>query len=183
MSEASRVTETMTQHLLAMLESDQAPDDRMRYTEAHGYLCACTIRPGPFEPETALRQILSESDTDHAHPELIADVLCLQTFMHQQLLNGEAPELPDDPDADEDTPPLQGWCIGFVEALLEDPESWQGPPEDLFAELTLPILAVSGLLDEDELKELADNQDLVFTFCAQIPDLLIDLFLLYHAPE
>lgn len=175
------------QQLLELLESDSVPDDAMLYGEAHGYLCALAIQPGPFDPAHALKEILGGNVSDSVDAAMLETIQTIHADLLQQLSNGDAPELPCDPDAESDTeseqPPLQSWAVGFMEAFFQQPEAWSGPPEELVGELTLPILCVSGLLDEDELQDIADHPDLVLSMCDQIPDVLIDLFLLYHAPE
>ena len=54
-------------------------------------------------------------------------------------------------------------------------------PEDV-AELTLPILSCSELLNE-ELEEIAQDDDLLDRMAEKIPDCVIDLYLLLNAPE
>lgn len=180
----SALAEAAAHQLQKALESDSTPEDGMTFCEAHGYLTAQAIQPGPFDPDTALAELFGSAAA--VQPAQVREAVCgVYNAILQQLINGEPPDLPCDPESelDPDAPPLQGWATGFMEAFFLQPEAWSGPPEELVGELTLPMLSVSGLLDDEELHEIAQDSELVMNLCQQIPDLVVDLFLLYQAPD
>ena len=63
-------------------------------------------------------------------------------------------------------------------------EDWFSAEEEIVSELLLPIMVGSGLFeDQPEFAEIAKDQDMVEDMMEHIPEVLTQLFLLFHAPE
>ena len=78
----------------------------------------------------------------------------------------------------------QAWCIGFMEMLFRQEHALGHVRDDALAELLLPIQVGSGLFAEEaEFKEVYRDQALLASLLQQIPDVLVDLYLLCNAPE
>lgn len=79
---------------------------------------------------------------------------------------------------------LSNWCTGFMVAHFLNEETWFINNEQEVCELLLPIMLASGLFDEEpEFKEIRKNNGLTEDMFSQIPEVLMELFLMFNAPE
>lgn len=156
--------------------SEQLPDEAMDYLEMHGFLTSLSIQPMALDSQQVINQISPEASL----PEAIQnEISTLKKTIQQSLLNGDFPDIPSI-EEDEDT--LTLWSSGFMQGVFAQEKEWfESHPEEV-AELTLPILSCSGLL-EDELSEISQNEELLDELAAKIPDCVIDLYLLFNTPE
>ena len=71
-----------------------------------------------------------------------------------------------------------------MEGVFTQEEAWFSPKtEQDVAEMLLPVMVASELFEEEEITAIRDDEKLCAEMCAQIPELLIDLYLYFHAPE
>jgi uncharacterized protein len=148
----------------------------MYYVEMHGFLTSIAIQP--IKPTA--EQISKEIFADTALDQLILDAInVLQNDIKQSLLKGD---FPDTPTIDEDEDSLSLWSTGFMQGIFLQEQTWFSEFPDEVAELTLPILSCSELLD-DELSEISLNDELLDDMAEKIPDCVIDLYLLLNAPD
>ncbi|HNJ87105.1 MAG TPA: UPF0149 family protein, partial [Agitococcus sp.] len=75
------------------------------------------------------------------------------------------------------------WCVGFMEGMFCNEEAWYAKNEDLVIELTLPIVSISGLIEDPELNKIRKNRKLLQQFAREIPEVLTELYLLFNAPQ
>ncbi|WP_299726348.1 YecA family protein [uncultured Endozoicomonas sp.] len=85
---------------------------------------------------------------------------------------------------DHDDDALANWCTGFMVAHFLNEDAWFISNEQEVCELLLPIMLASGLFDdEQEFKDIRKNEELVEDMCSQIPEVLMELYLVFNAPE
>lgn len=85
---------------------------------------------------------------------------------------------------DHDDEALANWCTGFMVAHFLNEDAWFGTNEQEVCELLLPIMLASGLFDdEQEFQDIRKDGKLTEDMCSQIPEVLMELYLIFHAPE
>jgi len=163
--------------LIDFFDSDDLSDDVMYFPEMHGFLTSIAIQPIIVDETKILDEILPNTPVNASIKKAI---MVLQTNIKQSLLNNEFPDVPDTNIEDEDV--LILWSSGFMQGIFFQEDAWFSThPEDV-AELTLPILSCSELLNE-ELIDIAQDDDLLDRMAEKIPDCVTDLYLLLNAPE
>lgn len=166
----------------------QSPDNihGLDPVAAHGFLCATIVG----KPLPNWLSLFFEGN-EQAVPDPIKTAL--QTWRHHlldTLKNEETLELPffDDDEVDlSDEGDVVAWCIGFVDAMYANEQStWFDDVDDEedVADLTLPMIVLSGLADEDEeLCQMRCDEDLLIDLVNALPNNLSELFLLFHSDE
>ena len=177
------------QRLQAFLDADDLHDEALDYMAACGYLSALAISPEPVADEELLAELFAETppyESPAQQDEIIGTLLELKARIARELASDEDLELPceltlgDEPD-DSD---LRSWCIGFREGVFLREEAWFSNDEELVSELLLPVMVGSGLFaDQPEFAEIEQDEDMVEDMVEHIPQVLTQLFLLFHAPE
>lgn len=78
----------------------------------------------------------------------------------------------------------QAWCIGFMEMLFSQEHAFADVSESDLAEILLPVQVGSGLFaEEPEFVEIYRDEALLASLVQQIPEVLVDLYLLCNVPE
>jgi len=160
--------------LKQFLESEHVNDEAMYFIEMHGFLTSLAIQSGELTQQQILDNIFVETPSD----ELINSVDTLLKEIEKALLNGDFPDMISD---DEDEEALTLWAAGFMQGVFGQEQAWFNSHPEEVAELTLPILSCSELLDEAEDMQLDD--EMLDDMAEKIPDCVIDLYLLFNAPE
>ncbi len=171
----------------ALLEQNAVDDGTLDFHGVHGFLSALAIRPAEMteiernecifdgtaklSPDTAatLNQALNaiKIDIDRAFNDEDGFTLSCESDL-------------DNPDDDE----LANWCTGFMVAHLFNEDAWFESNEQEVCELLLPIMLASGLFDdEEEFREIRKDQSLTEDMCSQIPEVLMELYLMFNSPE
>lgn len=79
------------------------------------------------------------------------------------------------------------WAIGFVDAMYADENvDWFDDPdtEEDVAELTLPMIVLSGIDDEDsEIQAMRKNLDILAELANNLESNVTELFLLFHTDD
>lgn len=172
------------------LDSEQVDAEALDIFSAHGFLVALAISPRPMEPGQWIPILFNGEPTFNSDDER-NDILRLFEELNHNAGNyfaqGLMPEMPFDPDIEEipQESPAAAWCAGFMEAVFLAEEAWFGEHEEQAAKLLLPFMALSGLFaDEDpELASLAGTTAKATSIAHQLPELCLDLYLLYRAPK
>ena len=169
----------MTPQLLSnFFNTDELSEEAMCFFEAHGFFTSLAVLSGSLDQATIEREVFSSTLNN---TEVSNALFQLKTDIEQALLNGEFPDI-SDIDIEGDDDPLALWASGFMQGVFLQEDLWfANHPEDI-AELTLPILSCSGLLD-DELDDINLNDDVLEAMAERIPDCVIDLYLLFNAQE
>lgn len=153
-------------------------DEALTWVETHGLLCALACGPAPEGDWTGL---VHEAGV----PDDIASALeQLRQRLHARLGLGESLQLPCrlDPWEDNEGRDLASWCAGFMAGVTAMEEHWHEAGDEALVEKLLPFLLISGLDEDPELDLLWQDTRLVRQMALGIPDLIEELFLLFHAP-
>ena len=67
--------------------------------------------------------------------------------------------------------------------MLSNEEAWYEKDEDSIIELTLPMVTISGLVEDEELDKLRANRKLLQQLAREIPEVLTELYLFFNAPS
>ncbi|MFO7704597.1 MAG: YecA family protein [Halopseudomonas sp.] len=177
------------ERLQQFLDADDLHDEALDYLAGHGYLTALCISPVEVPEEEWIAELFAEEPNyqDEAQKiDIEASLRELKAEIARDLSGDEELEPPcdltlgDEPDLSD----LRSWCIGFLEGVFLREEDWFNQDEETVSELLLPIMVGSGLFDDQpEFIEIAQDQDMVEDMMQHIPEILTQLFLLYHAPE
>lgn len=158
--------------------SDELTEDAMYFFEMHGFLTSLVVQPGSLTQEQTLSEILADNV---ANPSISNAIFDLQKNIEQALLNGDFPTITgEDDEGEEDF--LTQWSSGFMQGVFMQEDSWFSSHSEEVAELTLPILSCSELLDDD-MDDITQNDELLNDMAEKIPDCVIDLYLLFNSPE
>ncbi|MEO1888672.1 MAG: YecA family protein [Cycloclasticus sp.] len=158
--------------------ADTLSEETMYLMEVRGFLTSLVIQPGSFSTNEILHNILGDAKADKPVTDAIT---ALQQSIEQSLLNGEFPDAASNDDEDS----LSLWASGFMQGVFSQQDSWfETYPEEV-AELTLPILSCSELLDgeDGDMDDINQNDDMLDDMAERIPDCVIDLYLLFNTPS
>ncbi len=177
------------ERLQQFLDADDLHDEALDYLAGHGYLTALSIAPVEVPEQEWIFELFAEEPkyTDDAQKTDIEGTLRdLKALIGRILASDEDLEPPceltlgDEPDLSD----LRSWCVGFLEGVFLREEDWFAADEETVSELLLPIMVGSGLFeDQPEFAEIAQDEEMVQDMLDHIPDVLTQLYLLFHAPE
>lgn len=171
--------------LETFLDSDDNANG-LDFMGAHGFLTAITVGPRGMLDDDALAAFFEDGEacSDASRAATLRDQLkAWQKSIHAVLYHGVRLELPCTLTAHPTEPnELSDWCIGFMEGLFLDEDAWYASGEDEIADLTLPMVVLSDLIDDPELQVLRRDRKLLKDMTSQIPDLVTALYLHFHAP-
>jgi len=165
--------------LLFSADHDQESFDLFGF---HGIVCASVISPEPLLLPILTEQIVGSAEAlQDSEAKLVEQsVDKLSHHFLQQLNSGNPVQLPNEVLNNEIA--LTNWCIGFIEGFLSQEEIWfENQDETEVAALMLPIMTHSGLFEDEFFKTHKNKNDILIKMIADIPDNLLDLFLLYHS--
>lgn len=185
------LTDDELDQLEEFLYSDHVSEDSLDLIGAHGLFCALNISPNPLE-ESDLQTLLFDTEPKWASEDQKQAITALLNRLYAEIganlySDGEIElpcELSLDPEEDDDISPLAWWSQAFMEGVFTQEDAWfnKGTEQDV-AEMLLPIMVASDLFDEDDINKIRNDEKLCAEMCSQIPELLIDLYLYFHAPE
>lgn len=153
---------------------------------AHGFLCASVVG----KPLPNWLSLFFDGNDDKVPDDVKQALQAWQEELIQTLKNEQPLTLPFD-DGDEvdlsDEGDIVAWCIGFVDAMYGNETShWfdNSDTEEEVADLTLPMVVLSGLADDDdELIAMREDEELMVAMADSLEDNLTELFLLFHTQE
>ena len=146
------------------------------YAGTHGFLCATTV--GPADDSDGWLDTLFEGVVPQA---LVPDLLAWRKSLHACLYHEVVPEMPCALNPTDEA--LVEWCIGFMEAMFSREEDWYASDEQAIVEMTLPMVTISGLVEDPDIDSIRRNPKLMQQLAKQIPAILSDLYLHFHAPR
>ena len=171
--------------LIKLLSSDQLGAECLDFIEAHGYLTAAVVSPVPTSDDQLLEEIMGEDS-----PEIDAEVtevfrsgiMQLKALIARHLLMAEALDLPCELSVGTETEPsdLERWCMAFTEKHFMNEDAWFTGDENTVANLLLPIICGSGLVDDEEIHKIREQAELFINMLEDIPELMVDLYAHYH---
>lgn len=171
------------------LDSEQVDEDALDLISAHGFMVALAVAPSEL-PDAEWLAELFQGEPRYADDaecnEIIGLLAALRDNAMAVLEQGGLPELPFELTLDglpaEETP-IGDWCAGFMEGVFCDESAWFADDEEAAATLLLPFMLLSGLFDDEpDMAELASDGTRQEALVAQLPELLLDLYLHYRVP-
>lgn len=73
---------------------------------------------------------------------------------------------------------LSDWAAAFMIVVMQDAEFWH--QNESMDEALLPVVVFSGLFEDDQIKAIEDDEELLFDMAEEIPELLTDIYLLLN---
>ncbi len=181
------ITESELDQLFSLLESDLVPEDTLDFYSVHGLMTAAVISPVAIAETDRLEMIFDDLSNIQRKDWFIEAKLLLNKLklnVQEELLSEETIELPFDPEPEIEDSDMQAWCCGFMEVVFFVQEQWFSGDEDTTSTLMLPIETGSGLFEsEDEFQTIISDKKLLMNILNQIPEVLTDLYLFFHAPQ
>ncbi|WP_293267351.1 YecA family protein [Neptunomonas sp.] len=171
--------------------SDVVSEDSLDLIGIHGFLCALNISPVPAAEEEWM-DVLFDGVPNWASAEQEKEITSTlnrwKSSIYSDLSNDSELGMPCELtlETKNEESELEIWSQAFMEGVFLNEDEWfaEGTSkEETVAELMLPIMVVSNLFDEKEFKEIRNNRAVTEQMANEIPDILVDLFLLFHAPE
>lgn len=171
------------------LDSEQVGEDALDLISAHGFLVALAVAPSE-QPTAQWLEELFQGEPSYRNDAERDDIIHLLTLLRDNAMavleQGGLPELPFELTLDglpaEETP-IGDWCAGFMEGVFSDENAWFQDDEEAAATLLLPFMLLSGLFeDEPDMAEMAQDQANQESLVAQLPELVLDLYLHYRVP-
>ncbi|MGM0825461.1 MAG: YecA family protein [Pseudomonadota bacterium] len=171
------------------LDSDQVGEDALDLISAHGFLVALAVGPSEVPPNQWLAELFHgepQYADDAQRDEIIQLLTLLRDNAMAVLEQGGLPELPFELTLDgmaaEETP-IGDWCAGFMEGVFCDESAWFHDDEEAAATLLLPFMLLSGLFDDEpDMADMAGDPARQESLVAQLPELVLDLYLHYRVP-
>lgn len=152
----------------------------------HGFLCASVVG----KPLDNWLSLFFEGNENKVPEAVLVSLAAWRDELIATLKNEEPIELPfdDDDEVDlSDEGDIVAWCIGFVDAMYGNEDSnWfdDADTEEEVADLTLPMIVISGIADDDEeLLAMRDDEEMMITLVNSLEDNLTELFLLFHTQD
>lgn len=177
--------------LFEFLDSDHVDPEALTLFGAHGFLMALAIAPVHTPDQLWTAEVFNGEpafDDDIQRDRILAHLETLHTNAANVLESGQVPELPFDLEIDVDESPIDTpvgeWCAGFMTGVFMQEEAWFSEQEEQAAQLLLPFMALSELFEEEDadLAAMASSHDQANHLARQLPDLTLDLYLLYRVP-
>lgn len=171
--------------------SDVVSEDSLDLIGIHGFLCALNISPVPAAEEEWM-DVLFDGAPNWVSAEQEKEITSIlnrwKSSIYSDLSNDSELGMPCELSLEtkNEESELEIWAQAFMEGVFLNEDEWfaEGTSkEEVVAELMLPIMVVSNLFDEKEFKEIRNNRAVTEQMANEIPDILVDLFLLFHAPE
>jgi len=184
------ISEAELDSLEAFLLSDQVSETSLDLIGAHGLLCALNIAPNKTPVSDWMGMIFDGTpkwESDNQRTEIEGLLSKLNATISNDLSSDQEVPLPFEltleVDDEDETAEVTLWAEGFMEGVFINEGDWFERDEETVAGLLLPIMVASELFDDPEIVEIRNDRSLSEEMCDQIPEVLIDLYLLYHAPE
>jgi len=184
------ITEEELDRLEEFLFSEAVSDEALDLIGAHGFLCALNIGPEPVAESEWLEQLFN-GQPEWASAEEQEEILTLLRKLYHTIGNDLYHdqeillpcELSLEPEEDEEITELTIWAQSFMEGVFLREEQWFGADEETVASLLLPIMVASDLFEDEDIREISQDRALREEMCVQIPEVLIDLYLHFHAGQ
>lgn len=172
----------------ALLDKYSIDDGTLDFHGVHGFLTAMTICPVDAGQQEVFAAIFDgDISIPEADAERLDQYLALILTDIDRGFNDEDEGFTLSCEADLDShndDPLTNWCIGFMVAHFMDEKRWFAPNEQEVCELLLPIMLASGLFDDEQVfKDIRKDTQLTEDMCSQIPEVLMELYLMFNSPE
>ena len=184
------ITEEELDRLEEFLFSPAVSDEALDLIGAHGFLCALNISPETTAEAEWMEQLFDGEpnwSSDSEKNEIQELLRKLYRTIGNDLYNDQEILLPCEltlePEDDEESTELTAWSQAFMEGVFQHEDAWFGQEEETVAGLLLPVMVASDLFEDEDVEEISRDRALREEMAVQIPEVLIDLYLLFHAPN
>ncbi|SEF68697.1 YecA/YgfB family protein [Marinobacterium lutimaris] len=189
-AQTALITEDELDILEEFLFSSAVSEEALDLISAHGLLCAINISPVDV-PESEWLELLFDGEpkweSDAQKSQMLDLLRKLYRTIGSDLYSDQEILLPCEltleTEDDEELAEITLWAQSFMEGVFLREEEWFGDDEEAVAGLLLPIMVASELFDDSEITDIRKDRALSEEMCEQIPEVLIDLYLNFHAPE
>lgn len=165
----------------SFLLSDACDDDALTIDQAHGFISALIVSPEGL-PEDWPREVWGEPEfTDADEREHMTGLLRAMRDDIAETLEGGRPFEPlviEEEEEGEIFEVYEGWCYGFMLAVAEHPEPWEGMPKDQQSLLT-PMAQLALLASEEP--EIDMDEDEYLSWVELLPGAVSGLYRFWHA--
>lgn len=186
MHELHQLSPEQTSLLEDFLNGDDNPNG-LDFVATHGFLTSITVGPTPRSQDEWLNALFDDqaiSEDEALSTQIRETLIAWQKEIHASLYHGQTLSLPCELRVKvTESTELNDWCLGFMEGVFINETAWYDDDEDVVADLTLPMMVFSDLIDEPELQQLRKDPKFSRELCEQIPDVLTELYLHFHAPD
>lgn len=173
--------------LFAMLYDEAVNPYGFDPVATHGFLTATVVG----KPLPDWIDVYFDGHGQEANPALKEGLVAWRNEIIATLKDESPVELPFDATDEEedfgDDSDVVAWCIGFIEAMYaENAEDWfdDADTEEDVAELTLPMVILSGMDEEnEELAMMREDTELLAQLANSLEDNVTELFLLFHTED
>ena len=184
------ISEDELDQLENFLDSEAVAETALDLVGAHGLLCALNIAPVKVDESTWMTLIFDETpnwSSAEQQAEIENLLRKLNSTIANDLYSDQEIYLPCDlsleTEEEDEIPEITLWAEAFMEGVFSNEEAWFSDDEESVAGLLLPIMVASDLFDEGEVKDIRKDRALSEEMCEQIPEILIDLYLQFNAPD
>lgn len=174
--------------LEAFMGNHAIDEGTLDYHGVHGFLTAMTICPVDVNQQEVFEAIfdgepkLSESEVNTLNEYLSVVLTGIDRGFNDEE-EGFTLSCESELDSHDDDS-LANWCIGFMAAHFLDEDRWFAQNEQEVCELLLPVMLASGLFDDEpEFRDIRKDSKLTEDMCSQIPEVLMELYLMFNSPE
>ncbi|PCJ22313.1 MAG: hypothetical protein COB04_00760 [Gammaproteobacteria bacterium] len=163
--------------------------------ECHGLMCAIAIFPEQIEEQDIYGLIFDgEVDKDQVDFKPLQALINKTTLSVKTSLDQGQKVLPPCPlhieqpvkeesSEEELLSPIQLWASAFMQGVFLKEEQWFERDEELVAQMSLPILVASDLVESEDIAEIQKDHKLVNLLCKEIPNTLTDMYLFYRVSQ
>jgi len=181
---SSAIAIPLSQEALSELDqfllSDACGDDALSIDQAHGFVTALLVSPEPL-PEGWPEEIWGQPDFEDAQQQArMTDMLRAMRDDIDETLEGSRPFEPLVIEEEEDGEVYEvyeGWCYGFMLAVAEHPEAWEGLPKDQQSLLT-PMAQLALLVSEEQETDM--DEDEYLSWVELLPGAVAGLYGFWH---
>lgn len=173
--------------LLELLYSEETNPYGFDPVATHGFLTASIIG----KPMPNWLHVYFDGHENEVADDVKTALNAWRDEIHQTLKDEKPVELPFDANDEEEDfgedSDVVAWCIGFIEAMYGDEDiDWfedEDNEEDV-AELTLPMVILSGMDEEnEELNLMRQDLDMMAQLANSLETNITELFLLFHTED
>ena len=182
----NQITQTQLDWLYDYLDSDEHDEDVLEFYGYHGLLTACAIipvTPGWEEIHSWIfdQPVNSSTETEQLRQFKQLTLLLIDTIQ-DEITAEEQVSLPFDITPRNISEEMESWCSGFMQAIFDTGEQLESLDQEALSTLLLPFELGSRLFEqESEFQQIMKKPKLMEQILNQIPETLVDLYLLTHS--
>ncbi|AJQ95202.1 YecA family protein [Gynuella sunshinyii] len=181
----NHITQTELDWLYEYLDTDEHADEVLEFYGYHGLLTATALMPTRPDWNT-LHSWIFDTEEQPGNTDQLVRFKTLTSMLidsiQDEITADEQVALPFDILPGEITEEMEAWCSGFMQVIFESDSQLETFDQEALSMLLFPFELGSQLFeDEAEFKQISKNTKLKTQILNQIPEALVDLYLLTHS--